>query len=436
MNRLEIVTDMMALGTEDPRRIGVSHELFDVGQGLGFIESQGNAVAIVGDDGIILVDVGLPAVGEKILGALRGWSSAPVSHIVYTHGHLDHVGGGAVFSADAVARGDEPPEVVAHAALPRRLERYRRSDARNLRVNQIQFRTRRDLADGKAPLDLTPPFLPVDVLEPTHTYHDADVIMSGSERIELLHHRGETDDATWLWLPERGTVCTGDLWLWVFPNAGNPQKALRYPGEWAQALRHMISLEPELLLPGHGLPIRGRQTIAAALDQVADALELLVDQVVDLINEGATLDEVLHRVRLPERYMETPWSRPVYDEPEFVVHNIWREYAGWWDGRYAELKPAPVADLARELSQLAGGPGRLRDRARELLEAGDLRLACHLIDVAHDAAGDDAEVHALRAQIYRERMDGESSEMARAIYLDAVHRSTGWLECNGSAIGS
>lgn len=433
MSRLEMVTDMMALGSEDPRRIGVSHELFDVGQGVGFIESQGNAVAIKSQDGIVLVDVGMPAVGEKILRALRGWTDDPISHIVYTHGHLDHVGGGATFLRDAESRKEGTPEVMAHAALPRRLARYRRTQARNLRVNRIQFRTRRDLPDGKAPLDIPSTFLPDDVVEPTRTYHDVDVIMSGKERIELIHHRGETDDATWLWLPERGMICAGDLWLWVFPNAGNPQKAMRYPGEWAEALRHMVSLQPELLLPGHGLPIKGREAIATALGHVAEALELLIHQVVELINKGATFDEVLQRVKLPARYLEAAWSRPVYDEPEFIIHNIWREYAGWWDGRHAELKPAPVAELTRELSELIGGPAPLLHRAAQLLESGELRLACHLVDLAHQAAGDTVEVHALRARIYHARLDAESSEMARGIYLDAVVRSTGWLEANGAA---
>ena len=59
----------------------------------------------------------------------------------------------------------------------------------------------------------------------------------GDLTFELHHARGETDDATWTWIPERKIVAPGDLFIWAAPNAGNPQKVQRYCGEWAVALR-------------------------------------------------------------------------------------------------------------------------------------------------------------------------------------------------------
>ena len=72
---------------------------------------------------------------------------------------------------------------------------------------------------------------------------------------------------------------SGDFLIWNFPNAGNPQKVQRYPIEWAAALREMIGHGPELLLPAHGLPIEGDERIARVLDDIATALEDLVDEV-------------------------------------------------------------------------------------------------------------------------------------------------------------
>ena len=63
-----------------------------------------------------------------------------------------------------------------------------------------------------------------------------------------------------------------------------------------------------------------------------------------------------------------PWLQPLYDEPEFVVRNIWRMYGGWWDADPASLKPSPRVDLAKELSVLAGGAKQLADRAKFLAE--------------------------------------------------------------------
>ena len=86
------------------------------------------------------------------------------------------------------------------------------------------------------------------------------------------------------------------------------------------------------------------------------------------MNAGARLDEVLHTVRAPAHLVDLPYLRPVYDEPEFVVRNVWRLYGGWWDGNPATFKPAPERDLAGELAALAGGAAALADRALALLE--------------------------------------------------------------------
>ena len=80
-------------------------------------------------------------------------------------------------------------------------------------------------------------------------------------RFELHHARGETDDHTWTWMPERAVLCCGDLFIWASPNAGNPQKVQRYPASGRSALREMAALEPEVLLPGHGLPVVGAERV-------------------------------------------------------------------------------------------------------------------------------------------------------------------------------
>jgi hypothetical protein len=49
-----------------------------------------------------------------------------------------------------------------------------------------------------------------------------------------------------------------------------------------------------------------------------------------MMNEGATLAEILHTVRPPQELADRPNLQPVYDEPEFVVRNVWRLYGGWW----------------------------------------------------------------------------------------------------------
>lgn len=116
----------------------------------------------------------------------------------------------------------------------------------------------------------------------------------------------------------------------------------------------------------HGLPIAGKARIAGVLDAIATALEMLVEQTVAMMNEGARLDEIVHAVKLPSELMNKPYLRPVYDEPEFVIHNIWRLYGGWYDGNPVHLKPSPDAVLAAEMASLAGGADKLAKRAAEV----------------------------------------------------------------------
>jgi alkyl sulfatase BDS1-like metallo-beta-lactamase superfamily hydrolase len=91
----------------------------------------------------------------------------------------------------------------------------------------------------------------------------------------------------------------------------------------------MSALGAELLLPAHGLPIAGAARIARVLDDVASALEHVVNETLSRMNAGETLDAIVQGVRVPAHLLERPYLRPVYDEPEFVVRNVWRLYGGW-----------------------------------------------------------------------------------------------------------
>ena len=109
---------------------------------------------------------------------------------------------------------------------------------------------------------------------------------------------------------------------------------------------------------------RGPGRIAGVLDDIATALELIVREVIDMMNAGEVLDTIVHSVTVPDDLLSKPYLRPLYDEPEFVVRGVWRQFGGWWDGAPSRLKPAPDAVLATELAELAGGAGRLIERAQ------------------------------------------------------------------------
>jgi alkyl sulfatase BDS1-like metallo-beta-lactamase superfamily hydrolase len=383
-----------------PARVATAaHE---VGPGTLFCEAFANVAVLATGDGLLMVDSGTVLTAGWLHQAVRAWSRAPVRYVVFTHGHVDHVMGVDAFDREADAAGLPRPQVVAHEAVLERFEVYRRTAGYNGLINHRQFGV--------------PPVWPAEYRLPDRTHTAGMELVLGGERFELRHSRGETDDQTWVWAPERGLVCCGDLAIGLAPNAGNPQKRQRFALEWAAALREILALQPELVLPGHGLPLRGRETIARVLGETAEWLESLHEQVVALMNAGGTLDEIVHRVEPPAALRDRPYLRPLYDEPEFVVRNIWRRYGGWWDGNPARLKPPPDAELASEVAGLAGGAGVLCARALALLEGGRPALAAQLAEWAVQAAPDSAGAHAVRAAVYGRLADIGPSLMARGIY--------------------
>jgi alkyl sulfatase BDS1-like metallo-beta-lactamase superfamily hydrolase len=183
-----------------------------------------------------------------------------------------------------------------------------------------------------------------------------------------------------------------------------------------------------MVLPAHGLPVAGADRVQRVLGDVAEALEHLVEETLRLMNDGADLDTVVHTVRIPAHLADRPYLLPIYDEPEFVVRNIWRRFGGWWDGDPSSLKPAPRSELGAEIAALAGGAERLAARAAELADAGDLRLACQLVELAAESDPTNRAVHEVRAAVYARRRDAELSLMAKGIFAGAVRESESVLE--------
>ncbi|MFE5393584.1 alkyl sulfatase dimerization domain-containing protein [Streptomyces sp. NPDC056568] len=389
--------------------------LVAVGERTGFFPAFANVAVFDTGDGLVLVDSGDFRTATPLHAAVRAYSAAPVSAVVYTHGHVDHVFGVAPFDKEASETGTGLPEVFAHEAVAARFDRYRETAGYNTWINRRQF--------GVPSLQW-----PTEYRYPDTTYWDRLTVRRGELTFELVHARGETDDHTYVWIPELRTLCTGDLFIWNSPNAGNPQKVQRYPVEWARALRDMQELDAEVLLPGHGVPILGRDRIRQALGDTAELLESLCAQTRDLMNEGARLDEVLQRVRVPAGLLEKPYLHPAYDEPEFVVRNLWRLWGGWYDQNPANLKPAPEAALAAELADAAGGAHVLAHRAEQLLGRGELRLAGHLAETAALAAPTAREVARVRAEVFARRAEQETSTMARGVFNWAAAESAAVAE--------
>jgi len=348
-----------------------------VADGVVLIEAFSNVVAFDTDEGIVLFDVSHHMSAPQAITDLRTWSNSPVHTAVYTHGHVDHVTGAQAFDAEAAARGDQPIRYVGHEAIPERFDRYQLTNGYNGWINMRQFR-------------LPEPAWPSEFIYPELTYRTSTNLTIGGTEFDLRHARGETDDHTCAWIPEKRAICVGDLF--------------------------------------HGPAVGGEDMVAEVLLKTAEALESLHEQTLALMNSGARLNDVIHTVKLPQELADLPYLRPSYDEPEFVVRNIWRLYGGWYDGNPANLKPAADVALACETAALAGGADVLAARAEALAAEGDLRLASHFAEMAVMAEPESARCHQVRAAVYDARRKAEASYMARGIYRSAAIDSKVQLE--------
>lgn len=352
------------------------------------------------DEGIVLVDAGAAMLAPGLAAQIREKTQAPIHTAIFTHGHVDHAFGLSAF----LAEGQAMPEVIGHDAMPARFSRYDATAAHNQAVNARQFG---GAVTAETGTDWATPAIP-----PNRLYDDELTIDVGGVTFELVHARGETDDHTWVYCPERRVLCPGDLIIWGVPNAGNPQKVQRYPGDWAAALRAMAAKNPASMAPGHGGPvIDDAELVGRILTETADYLDTIVERTLAVLESGSPPHvDIVHAVELP--VTDSPWLQPVYDEGQFIVRNVIRLYGGWYSGRPSELKPAPRSDLATAIAELAGGAPALAAIATRRAADGDLAVACHLADFALEADPSDAAVCDAVAAIYDRRAEHESSLMA------------------------
>ncbi len=376
---------------------------------LGFMSAFSNVGVFDTGDGLVFLDTSSFFHAALVHQEVRKWSDAPVHTAIYTHGHVDHVFGLTPFEREAKDKEHPAIRVLAHHACPDRFDRYKLTNGYNGVINQRQF-------------GLPLPIFPKEFRYPDQTVGDGHLLEVGDMRFEIYHDRGETDDHLWIWVPEAKAIYTGDLFIWASPNCGNPQKAQRYPREWAHALRRMQEHKAELLLPGHGPPIVGRERVERALEETALLLESLVEQTLAMMNEGARLDDILQAVKIDEELLQRPYLRPSYDDPRFIVRNLWRLYGGWYDGNPARLSPPADASLATEVAVFAGGGRALVERAQQLAAEGKFELASQLAEWAHQSSPTDSKIRDARSEIYKARIETETSLMAKAIYRDAAKK--------------
>ena len=374
----------------------------------------GNVIFVLTGRSVVVVDTTEGQVPARAaLAEFRKVSALPVSYVIYTHFHGDHVNGAKVFAGPDT-------KVIAQKNHTEELRKYRLAIGYNRRLNEAQWAAHvpREARGASLGIDLLHPpesgYIP-----PQITFDEEYRFREGGVRFELYHTQGETVDHLMVWLPDFETLLPGDLFYWSFPMLASPGKPDRPVLEWAASLDRMAQLHPAYLVGSHSRPLEGREMIGLALENYARAIRYVHDETVARMNRGEPLYKIREEVRLPEDLAPLPYLQPVYGTVAWAVNGVFRQYTGWYDFDPAHLNGGDPVPLERALAEAAGGSAAIVKRASQAAADGQLQLALELTEVAI-RADDNAVAHGLRADVL-ERMAAQSDNgVARNIYREAA----------------
>jgi glyoxylase-like metal-dependent hydrolase (beta-lactamase superfamily II) len=189
----------------------------------------GNTAVFIQSAGVTVIDTKNPGWGAPILSAIRELTPKPVTTIVNTHTHGDHVSGNVEFPATV--------DVVTHA---------------NTRANMQRMMPASGIAQSGPSRNI---FAENDGRGlPNRTFTDRMTLGSGADQIDLRYFgRGHTNGDAWVFFPALRAVHSGD----IFPgrqlpimDSNNGGSAVEYAGTLMKAHGAMAGVES--IITGHG----------------------------------------------------------------------------------------------------------------------------------------------------------------------------------------
>jgi glyoxylase-like metal-dependent hydrolase (beta-lactamase superfamily II) len=186
-----------------------------------------NAGFVVTPAGVVVIDaLGSPILATRLLAEIKKITPLPVTHVIVTHYHADHIYGLQVFKA-AGAR------ILAHT----KGRDYVGSDGARTRLDA----SRQELAPW---IDASTQVIPAD------QWLDGalDLTVGGLQLQIKPMGPSHTPEDLVVYLPSQGVLFAGDL---VFrgriPFVGQADSR-----RWVNALGDMLALQPRVVVPGHG----------------------------------------------------------------------------------------------------------------------------------------------------------------------------------------
>lgn len=264
------------------RQIMPGHYVYQHTDDTPGVSSTFNSGIIVTGEGVVVVDaLGSAAIAEQVREAIARMTAQPVRFLVSSTFHGRFTGGNAVYR-DAVNIGHE---------------NYRTDLTRLLR-------------------DASPAHLHAQL--PAMTYREGVTLYLGGKEIQILYlGRAHTRGDSIVFVPEDRIAYLSE----VFNFEEFPYLSDSYPSEWVKTLEAVEALDADIFVPGHGfLPEDPRET----RDGLRRHRQILMDvrQAVQTeIEHGATEDQAVARIDLPQYHRFQGYSRAM----EIAVRRVYRE---------------------------------------------------------------------------------------------------------------
>ena len=370
------------------------------------VKDISNAYLVNTADGDVLVNAGFMDNAERNRALLSPRRSGPLRHLVMTQGHPDHYGGVPVLREGGT-------RVIA--------QRHFADTCADFRLLAPYFRRRSFKLWGstiqrKGPVTMPPQIEPDIVVDREHVFEQ------GGRRFELISTPGgEALDSLVVWMPQERVVFTGNLFGPVFlavPNlvtvrGDRPRSVRRY----LRSLDRVRQLGAELLITGHGEPIRGAAQIRASLDRMHAAVSHIHDAVIEGMNAGKDVHTLMREIRVPDDLALGEFHGKV----AWAVRSIWEEYSGWFhfDSTTA-LYGVPRSSVDADLVELAGGVEVLAGRAQAHVDADRPLEALHLLDIALRVAPQcAAALHAKKTALQNLQRESGGENLSETMWLRA-----------------
>jgi len=341
-----------------------------------------NLYRVLTPEGDVLINTGISFSAEENHRRLCAVSGQPIKKIILTQSHEDHIGGWHTFNAPDI-------ETIAQANYSH--VRGYWGGLRPVMARRSRHLWSRD--QTKTVVQQPDPII-------TTTFIDSHGFQLGGRRFELYSTRGgETLDSLIVWMPKERTVFTGNLTGPLFGHVPNLYTLrgdkIRYVQWYLDGVQRVIDLNPEVLITGHGDPIRGAAEIKPQLSRIRDATQYVRDRTWEGMNAGVDLWTLMQSIKLPpelavgQGHGKVPW----------MVRAIWEEHLGWF--RYestTELYHVPPRAVSPDLVELAGGAEPVLARARKYLGDGRPLEAMHLAEAVLTTAPKSTAALALKLQ--------------------------------------